>query len=631
MFFHAGFETLPGGFVGVDVFFVISGYLITSLIYTELCAGRFELLRFYERRIRRIFPALVLVVASSAVVSYFVLLPQDHLRFSQSVVAVVLFVSNIFFWQESGYFETASEMKPLIHTWSLAIEEQFYLLFPLAMLLLWRFGSRVLLPLMLAAVVAGLLLAQWASVNSPSASFFLLPTRAWELLAGSAAAFVRPRSESYLRGDILTGIGLLMIATAVVSLDERTPFPGFATLLPVAGAALVVIHSAEARLFRAVLSHRWVVGVGLISYGAYLWHQPIIAFYRHETLLPVSAFGGLSLVLFSLALAALSWKFLEVPIRRRLVLPRMAVFGFGFAFMLGLGLIGWHGHVSQGYPGRDSLDPDRTAYLAYFDNAGTGETFAQRRGHFDSYRRNCDFYEVERSGGWTEPDSPSRGLAPDCVVRNASPRVALLWGDSHVQMLNAGLQRHLGEDWQLLQIATSSCWPRIVASGSGFRACERSNELALDVIEDVKPDVVVVAQLGGHELDHMRVLHARLTALGAGHVLFVGPAPRWVHPLPTIVARKLWPDVPLRSFVGVDARVLATDRHIRAGFDLSRSSSYASLADYFCDSTGCLTRIGDDIREGAVTFDNGHLTAPASKAFARDVLAPAIEASAHVR
>jgi peptidoglycan/LPS O-acetylase OafA/YrhL len=202
--FHAGFETFSGGFVGVDVFFVISGYLITTIILKELEQDDFSIARFYERRARRILPALFLVMFVCIPFAWLWLLPDDMQRFSQSLVAVSTFVSNLLFWQESGYFDTAAELKPLLHTWSLAVEEQYYVLFPLFLVLVWPFGKRWILVLLALGAVLSLSLAEWGSFRRPAATFYLLPTRGWELLLGALIAFYLSK-DNRLKAAGVTG------------------------------------------------------------------------------------------------------------------------------------------------------------------------------------------------------------------------------------------------------------------------------------------------------------------------------------------------------------------------------------------------------------------------------------------
>jgi len=233
MFFHAGFNIFSGGFIGVDVFFVISGYLITTIILSDQENGNFSLVNFYERRIRRILPALFLVTLITIPFAWNLLPPDELKDYYQSVAAVSLFSSNILFWLESGYFDTLAELKPLLHTWSLAVEEQYYLVFPLLIVLTWRLGKRYILPMLGLIALLSLLLAQWGSESNPSAAFYLLPTRFWELMIGSIAAFIMyyPRNfdkilnVSLTAKQILSAIGLILICYAATYFNSRTPFP----------------------------------------------------------------------------------------------------------------------------------------------------------------------------------------------------------------------------------------------------------------------------------------------------------------------------------------------------------------------------------------------------------------------
>jgi len=227
--FHAGFETFSGGFVGVDVFFVISGYLITTIILAELEQGKFSIVNFYERRARRILPALFLVMLVCIPFAWFWLLPSDMKDFSKSLVAVSVFASNILFWRESGYFDTAAELKPLLHTWSLAVEEQYYVLFPLFLMLFWKLGKRWILVTLGVVFVASLAVAQWAAYEKQAAAFYLLPTRGWELLIGAFSAFYlsKVNREEFGKGlsEVAGWLGVALIMSAVFSYSKTPPFP----------------------------------------------------------------------------------------------------------------------------------------------------------------------------------------------------------------------------------------------------------------------------------------------------------------------------------------------------------------------------------------------------------------------
>lgn len=316
--FHAGATWIPGGFVGVDIFFVISGYLITSIIMRELQSGEFSFLRFYERRIRRIIPALLVVVLATVVSAGFISLPDQLEGTAKSAIAAMLSVSNIWFWTQSGYFSTSAEFMPLLHTWSLAVEEQFYFTFPLLLVALTRIGlsPRIMLTV---AIVPAYAFSLWMSAAMPSAAFYLLPARAWELGLGAAlAAGVFPHIRLRAARELISIAGIFLIIFGLFYIDQSMLFPGWVALLPCVGAAMVIHSAEEGGLAHRLLSSRPVVFIGLISYSLYLWHWPILTWLRLASAdlhLPLSTAAiGVAL---SLVLAVLSWRFIEKPFRSR--------------------------------------------------------------------------------------------------------------------------------------------------------------------------------------------------------------------------------------------------------------------------------------------------------------------------
>ncbi len=332
--FHAGFSAFSGGYVGVDVFFVISGFLITSIIVNEQRAGRFSIVGFYERRARRILPALFVVMAVCLPAAWLLMLPAEAAAFGRSLVAVSLFGSNVLFWRSSGYFDLAAEEKPLLHTWSLGVEEQFYIVFPLLLAACWRLGPRRLAGLLL--VLAGLSLAasQWALERYALASFFLAPTRAWELLAGALVALgcdqalrFRPVAgwPAWLQ-DLLALAGLVLVLAPVFVYDATTPFPGLAALAPVSGTVLVLVFAQPGTWACRALTLKPVLWLGLISYSAYLWHQPLLAFARlsQPGVPPAWLLGTMATL--ALVLGHLSWRFVEAPFRDRRRWSRRVIF-----------------------------------------------------------------------------------------------------------------------------------------------------------------------------------------------------------------------------------------------------------------------------------------------------------------
>ena len=361
IFFHAGFELFSGGFVGVDVFFVISGYLITTILIEDIENKRFSIINFYERRARRILPALFVVMLVCIPFAWIWLLPNQMKDFSQSLVAVSLFASNILFWRERGYFDAAAEEKPLLHTWSLAVEEQYYVLFPIFLILAWRFGKNRVFWIIIVMAAISLLLSEWGWRNRANANFYLAPTRAWELFAGSAAAFIVQR-HGVQKNDVLAGIGLFAIVFSIVFYDETTPFPSVYALVPVLGVVMIVLFANKDTFVAKLLGMKVFVGIGLISYSAYLWHQPIFAFARVR-LQQEHTFALMGLLsIASLVLAFLSWKYIEQPFRDREKIGQKVVFGisiFGISLFV---LIGQIGIYKQGF--RDRYD-DVLKHLEY--------------------------------------------------------------------------------------------------------------------------------------------------------------------------------------------------------------------------------------------------------------------------
>ena len=375
--FHAGFELFSGGYVGVDVFFVISGYLITTILIDDLERGRFSLRRFYERRARRILPALFFVMLCCLPFAWMWMLPAQFKDFSHAFIAVSVFASNILFWQQSGYFAPAAEENPLLHTWSLAVEEQFYIGFPILMLIAWRFGRNPVFWTVAGLSLLSLMLAEWGWRNAPDATFYLLPTRAWELGAGALCALWLHGRAPQAR-PLPAGLGLGLIVTSVLVYDAATPFPSLYALAPVGGTVLIVLYGGASTLTARLLSGRLVVGIGLISYSAYLWHQPLFAFARlHSQMHPAPELMAL-LAACALGPAWLSWRYVELPFRRR---PRpalpaqrsvFAASGIATAAVLTIGLFG---HVTDGREAIwRSANPDRAHMHDLFTEAWRGRT-----------------------------------------------------------------------------------------------------------------------------------------------------------------------------------------------------------------------------------------------------------------
>ena len=473
--FHAGFGVFSGGFVGVDVFFVISGYLITTIIINELNEGNFSLLNFYERRARRILPALFFVLFCCLPFAWFLLSPSDMKDFSQSLVAVATFSSNILFWRESGYFDTAAEFKPLLHTWSLAVEEQFYILFPLFLMVAWRFGKKTIVWILVAAFVISLATAQWGAYNKPAATFYLLPTRAWELLIGSFAAFYlqkRSVTAPLWVSNALSAVGLLAILYGVFAFDEATPFPSVYALAPTVGTVLIILFAVRGTTIHALLSLKAFVGVGLISYSLYLWHQPVFAFWRHNTFQPSQVQMAI-LSLLCVLLAYFTYRFVELPFRKRGRWDNQTKIFYISSFIIScLVVIGVTGHAKAGFPMRSGFE--RFADLAYERNPIS--------------MIPCEVTNSSRELNY-------------CFGGSNEARFAL-FGDSHADDKVYGLIELDRENWRM--IGNSSCPPIlnttiITADGTD---CTNIIPAMFQVLDD-NPEIelVVISYFHGYPLD----------------------------------------------------------------------------------------------------------------------------------
>ncbi|AGE28031.1 putative acyltransferase [Pseudomonas fluorescens BRIP34879] len=436
MLFHFGVPGVTGGFVGVDVFFVISGFLITSIIWRERQAGRFSFVEFWARRARRILPALFVMIVATLVAGWFLLAPKDYEELGRAAHYQVIFTSNLLFARQHGYFEAASDIKPLLHTWSLAVEEQFYILFPLLLTLLssrlkhWRLA-------LFGVLLVSFGMSVWAVEHEPQKAFFLLHLRAWELLAGAMLAVMPARewraSPALAQCVSLAAMGLILIA--VFGFDSHTAFPGATALLPVLGVVgLIWANGQQYTWVGRLLSSRLMVGLGLISYSWYLWHWPVFVYANYAAVDGLSATELGGLMLLSLVLGYLSWRFVETPFReKRLLATRKAILVAAAVGILSIGLTGVALRKADGVPSRLSEQALRYA--------------------------KAKKWSPELMACMADKDTPDERLF--CHFGPKNPAVsALVWGDSHatalIPALEIGAEKH---DISLMEASFAGCVP----------------------------------------------------------------------------------------------------------------------------------------------------------------------------
>jgi len=426
IFFHAGFTAFSGGFVGVDIFFVISGYLITTIIATELNSNSFSLRNFYERRARRILPVLFFVMLCTLPFAWAWMLPNALKDYSKSLIAVPLFGSNILFSLTSGYFDIASELKPLLHTWSLAVEEQYYAFFPLILMLFWRLGNNLITFLLIVTALISLLIAQWGMTKYSIGTFYLLPTRGFELIIGAlismhmvhkpnATLFSQPTNQLFSIG------GLVLICYSIFAFDKSTPSPSVYSLIPTIGAGLIILFANDKNMVGQALGNKLFVGVGLISYSAYLWHQPIIAFSKLRSLFGLEAINPYNIVAASLFLAGLSWKFIEQPFRNKKIISSRSILVFSIVGTLAFIVLGGVIYLQDGFRATGDRVPPNIEWLSLSEK-------------HDIKGDICKPVPYETSG-----------IAICAFGDLSSNKNVVLYGDSHAQAISEQLSKAFSE------------------------------------------------------------------------------------------------------------------------------------------------------------------------------------------
>jgi len=599
--FHAFPARLQGGFVGVDVFFVISGFLISSIIFSGLAQGTFRFSEFYVRRIKRIFPALVVLLASCYALGWFVLLAAEFQQLGKHVLGSAVFASNVVLWSEAGYFDASADLKPLLHLWSLGIEEQFYILWPLLAYLAFR--RRIPLLTLILSIVAVSFAANLATIAAhPVATFYLPFTRFWELLAGCALARVdstAAASRSRNTNNIMAFSGIALIVGAAVALDKNVAFPGWWALLPTAGAVLIIAAGSGAWFNRNVLARRWVVAVGLISYPLYLWHWPLLSFARILAITPPSRGLRIAAVLAGFVLAALTYKLVEKPIRHRPGLRTPVVL-----FLLAAVLAGVGAETLR----RDGLPSRFPPLIGQIVNL------------------NYDYKTDARAEScWLNKNQDFSEYAPSCLDKGQASRhqpLLFVWGDSHAARLYPGLkqlQQHAS--FRIAQYTRDACPPIL---GIAYPNCRSGNDRILETIRASQPDVVVLFSAWNHyefRPEEMRHTLLALQQAGVASVVLIGPAPQWQVSLPRSILEAYQRDplhrIPERLETGLAPGIADLDASMQQlPTQVPIPVRYVSAWKTLCTADGCLARVGDK-PESITSWDYGHLTTAGAAYLAR--------------
>ncbi|WP_188065879.1 acyltransferase family protein [Sphingobium sp. KCTC 72723] len=545
LLFHAHVPGFSGGYVGVDIFFVISGYLITGIIAREVDQGRFSILRFYERRFRRIMPALALMMLAVLAASAWLYLPGDLASVPKSALAATFFVSNLWFFTDTGYFAGGADVKPLLHTWSLAVEEQYYIGFPILLMLLVRACPRWRNLVVASIAILSISLSVFMQRDTSGFAFYLLPTRAWELLAGALLALgCVPAIRQRWAREAIAWAGMAAIALAVACYDRDTLFPGIAALAPVLGAA-ALIHAAPCTSAGRLLGWRPLVGVGLISYSLYLWHWPLIVFTEYATDLPLAGATRIAVMAASLIAATLSWRFVERPFRDSHRIAAVAIFRFTAGAMALIGVLSLALLATDGWPSR--LGPHVLALAA-----ARHDISPQRGRCHDIYARD----------------------AQPCVLGATTPPDAMLWGDSHgVELAYALGEQARREGRALIERTTSSCPPVLSYDDPKDARCAAANKAAFAALraDPAIRRVYLVAFWANGLFDDpafVAKLDRTIAAIRAEgrDIVLIGPVPPQPFDVPRRLAH-LARAGELAQAQGVErARIEARTTHLRALF-----------------------------------------------------------------
>lgn len=612
LLFHFSLFGVAGGFVGVDVFFVISGYLMTSIIIGGLEKGSFSILKFYMARIRRILPALLVVLFVLLVVGWFWLPRADYQELGKQTAYSLAFLSNFDYWASSGYFDADSHEKWLLHTWSLAVEAQFYVLFPVILVLCWRFWptKKGLFTVLGVLFAMSLALNLFVTKVDPSLAFYFLPTRAWELLSGGLAYLLA--RQIHLRNvfnNTVSWVGWILILSSMLFINDDLAWPGYWALIPVLGTSLVIFARHEENMFTSNFIVQWL---GDRSYSLYLWHWPlIVGLYllgRNESL--TWLLGALVL---SLMLAHISYNFIESPTRqyrsKKKLKQEILIIGF-LVLMIGVAAIMVQNHIFKN-SGAKQVSKDK--YLSFFSRGGEN-----LKKTLHEYRNKCNFkymlYNMKKDH-----------ISDDCVSLEQGG--VFLWGDSHAQALGYGIRRYLSSQGIKIpysQVATSACRPHLSpekSNGSVYeKPCAISNKYALESIKKTKPKLVIIAQRQHHEDNNLLQISEYLLDIGVKRVIVVGPVPQWSTSLPKIIVLRHWdksqPRIKDSSF---DSKLLKTDQLMKIRFnDVDPQIQYISILDKLCNEDGCIAKV--DRNQTPLVWDYSHLTHQGSVFISNEVL-----------
>ncbi|MGA6364261.1 acyltransferase family protein [Proteus penneri] len=595
VFFHFKPSLIPGGFAGVDVFFVISGFLMTSIIVKGLNNKSFSLIKFYLSRARRIFPALSVMILAVLFLCWFFLPTPDYKLLGKHVFSSLLFYSNYIYFSESGYFEASSYDKWLLHTWSLSVEWQFYLILPIILLFLSKFN---LIKILFIPITILFFLYSCLLINkSPSLAYYSLISRSWEMMMGGIV-FLFPFNFKRKINIILFLSGLSLIILSFFIYSSKTLWPGYQALVPVFGASFVLVSSIQNGF---ILSSGFIQRIGKWSYSIYLWHWPIFIFGQYLVInnwwyfgIPLSIFMGYLSYIIIENNKHKKYIFLYFPCLILSILVYKNLFSFNEL--------------------RYVIQTPKTEYLEKykFTNYYNDEMRAR-------YGENCNFFDDIHS-------AIKNDISDSCNSKSYGKGI-LLWGDSHVQAISYGLKKSL-PDTPISQVASSACIPSLDKNKNTLEviksACDTSNKKAIDLAISLNPKVILFAQQKEHEdNDYLKIINYLKSQGVTSKFILIGPVPQWHPSLPIVIAKSHFDSnekyILDKSF---DYKLFETDNIIKNKYEKT-DIKVISILDVLCANNTCLAKV--DNENTPLVWDYGHLSLSGSIYVSQHILVPIIK------
>lgn len=600
--FHLNVGLLPGGFVGVDIFFVISGYLISKIIYAEIGDGTFSITNFYVRRARRILPALVAVIAVTSIAAYYLLFPSELESYARSAMASALFSANIYFYSTLNYFSPSADEIPLLHLWSLGIEEQFYIFFPLIILACSKVSRRFLPVALVSMLVVSLFFSQRLLSANPLESFYLLPFRAFELLIGSLIALPAMHiKKSALTSTCLFVLGLAGLIYPIFFYSSQSPFPGLAAAIPCLGAALIIMAGEQNGRLSALLGARPLVFIGKISYSLYLVHWPLVVFAKRA--LPNTDKELVALLVFvsAIFLAWANYKLIEQTFRfaKKQWAPARVLSAASMSLCLVVAA-GWYVSHKHGFPPSSQSRIDQVVASMSYNPT-------------QDYRTGECFMDMNQDAAKTD-------LQPCLPI--GGQRRALLWGDSHAAHLYMGLSKALAEhNISLGQLTASACAPILGMDMPARPFCRDANEIFLKKIAAARPDILIITAGWPITPEYMAALDRTLDKVDDLHlkkVIILGEAPFFKRSVPLImIDRMKKKDFSFESSDEVEMEAMQrSEQYVSEVASHHKDILYVSLIKTLCPKGACPLASAD---EKPLIYDIVHLTPAGSALYAKEI------------